>query len=1780
MSKRGAFGTLAAAVLTTLSLAFLAPAPPASAGLTGTTTNLAVSSTSTTYGNESSIVFTVDVSGGINIGGTVTVATPTTTLCTLTLPTTTCSMTKETLLPAASAAYSVKATYSGNLFYSPSTSSAIDLTVGPASTTTSLSLSTPSVTYGNESTITFTSAVTSSAGTPGGTVTIATGSTNLCTITLPATTCHPTTDTTLDASASAYPVTATYDDTTSTDFATSASSPADLTVHTATTATTLSLSAGSTTYGSESSVVFTATVTPQFDGTPHGTVTVATGTTTLCTITLPATTCSTGETKLAPSSTSYPVVAGYGGDASDANFSGSMSGTRDLTIGEQTTTTALSLSTSSTSYGNESKVSFRVTVTPLIAGTPTGLVTVATGSTTLCTFDLSSATSCTTGDTKLGPSGAAPYPVTASYAGDASFSGSASAAADLTVNQATTSTTVALSASSVGFGNESSVSFTAAVSPEFQGTPGGRVTVATGTTTLCTITLPATKCSAADALLDASSSPYAVTATYGGDANFSGSTSTPADLTVNQAATSTTLSLSATSVGYGNEASVTFTAAVSPQFQGTPGGTVTIATGGTTLCTISLAATTTCTAKDTALGAQGATYPVTASYGGGANFTGSTSAPHDLKVEQATTSTTVSLSATSVGFGDESSIVFTADVTPQFAGTPTGTVTIATGSTTLCTIALPAATTCSAQNDAVKASATPYAVTATFGGDTNFSVSASASHDLTVTASNTSTSLTLSQPTVTYGNETAVTFTVSVTSASPGTPTGTVTVASGGTTLCTVTLPTASPLCTVSSAAALATSTTAYPVTADYGGDTNFAGSTSSEQDLTVNQATTTTTVVSTSATAPYGDESTITFNASVSPQFSGTPAGTVTVATGSTTLCTMTLPATKCSAPDALLGVQPAPYSVTATYGGDGNFSGSTSAPADLTVTQAATSTTLSLSTSSVAQGSESSVVFTATVTPEFHGTPTGTVTVATGTTTLCTITLPTTTCSMPDGTIPKSATPYPITATYGGDTNLSGSASSTQDLTVTAVTSSTSLTLSSSSVAFGNESTVTFTAVVTTASGTPTGIVTVTSGGTTLCSMTLPTTTCRTTDMALPAAVGADPIVATYGGDTNVGGSTSPSRTLTVTKASSSTTVTLSAESVAYGSEESISFAATATPQFDGTPTGTVTIATGSTTLCTIDLPQTSCSPAGQETLPPQATAYPVIATYGGDTDFTGSASATHDLTVNQAATTTSLTLSASSVGSDDESSVVFTAVVTPASGSTPTGVVAVATPTTTLCTITLPTATTCSMPDGTLAASQTPYSVTATYGGDANFSGSASPPSSLTVTTVNSTTSLSLSSPAVAYGGESGLVFTAVVTPLVTGTPSGTVTITTGSTTLCTIDVAVATTCTMGQTALNAEAAAYPVVATYSGDGTFTPSASTPQDLTVVRGTPSSPSITNVPGGATEEGSFVAGVATNGDGARSVSSSTPSVCTVAGDGVTVNFLVGGSCTLTAQVGAGSNYNGAAGHPQTFTVAFAPRGYWLVGSDGGIFSFGAASFHGSMGGVPLQRPVVGITPTASRQGYWLVASDGGIFSFGDSGFYGSIPALGLHPAGSGVPNSLSAPIVAVVPSSTGHGYFMVGSDGGVFAFGDAHFAGSCPGIGGCAGTAVAVMPDRSGNGYWLVTTTGSVYAFGDAPFFGTPPGQPDPVVDAVAAPNGQGYWILFASGAVYGFGSAPGAGGPGGYVNSYNPATAIFPTADGQGYWVAAAHGDVFSYGNAPFLGSMASTPLNGPIIAASGF
>jgi len=75
-------------------------------------------------------------------------------------------------------------------------------------------------------------------------------------------------------------------------------------------------------------------------------------------------------------------------------------------------------------------------------------------------------------------------------------------------------------------------------------------------------------------------------------------------------------------------------------------------------------------------------------------------------------------------------------------------------------------------------------------------------------------------------------------------------------------------------------------------------------------------------------------------------------------------------------------------------------------------------------------------------------------------------------------------------------------------------------------------------------------------------------------------------------------------------------------------------------------------------------------------------------------------------------------------------------------------------------------------------------------------------------------------------------------------------------------------------------------------------------------------------------------------------------------------------------------------------------VASDGGVFSFGNATFHGSAGAIKLNQPVVGIANTFAGNGYWLVAKDGGIFSYGDAAFCGSTGNI-----------KLNQPVVGVAP-------------------------------------------------------------------------------------------------------------------------------------------------------------------------
>ena len=262
-----------------------------------------------------------------------------------------------------------------------------------------------------------------------------------------------------------------------------------------------------------------------------------------------------------------------------------------------------------------------------------------------------------------------------------------------------------------------------------------------------------------------------------------------------------------------------------------------------------------------------------------------------------------------------------------------------------------------------------------------------------------------------------------------------------------------------------------------------------------------------------------------------------------------------------------------------------------------------------------------------------------------------------------------------------------------------------------------------------------------------------------------------------------------------------------------------------------------------------------------------------------------------------------------------------------------------------------------------------------------------------------------------------------------------------------------------------------------------------------------------------------------------------------------------------------GPAGLPGPPTPAPPRPGYWLVASDGGVFSYGSAPYFGSTGSIALNRPVVGIAATPDHGGYWLVASDGGIFSFGDAGFFGSTGSIHLN-----------KPIVGMASTPSGKGYWLVASDGGIFAFGDAGFFGSTGSI-ALNEPVVGMASTPDGRGYWLVASDGGIFSFGDAPYLGSTGSivLNRPIVGMAATPEHTGYWLVASDGGIFSFGQAAFLGSTGSFQLN-QPVVGMAATATGNGYWLAAADGGIFAFGDAPFEGSAGALPLREPVVGVT--
>ncbi len=263
---------------------------------------------------------------------------------------------------------------------------------------------------------------------------------------------------------------------------------------------------------------------------------------------------------------------------------------------------------------------------------------------------------------------------------------------------------------------------------------------------------------------------------------------------------------------------------------------------------------------------------------------------------------------------------------------------------------------------------------------------------------------------------------------------------------------------------------------------------------------------------------------------------------------------------------------------------------------------------------------------------------------------------------------------------------------------------------------------------------------------------------------------------------------------------------------------------------------------------------------------------------------------------------------------------------------------------------------------------------------------------------------------------------------------------------------------------------------------------------------------------------------------------------------------------------------------------GYWLAGADGGVFAFGAPFFGSGVGSGTApgactfspQAPspvnsALGcstIAATPSGDGYWLLNAYRWVNPYGKAGNPEQSSCTSL--------NGATGRWVGMTSSTSGAGFWLVSSNGGVVGCGDAQAP-----YGGLTSTAltapvVGMAGTPDGKGYWLVAADGGVFSFGEAGFYGSMGGTAlkEPVVGMAATPDGKGYWLVAADGGVFTFGDASFFGSMGGQRLDA-PVVGMARAPDGKGYWLAAADGGVFSFGSAPFEGSMAGSSLTGPIV-----
>jgi hypothetical protein len=678
--------------------------------------------------------------------------------------------------------------------------------------------------------------------------------------------------------------------------------------------------------------------------------------------------------------------------------------TTDITDATGCVNPTISASTSVTPSAFGQPVTFSASASGF-AGAPTGTIEFDDGATSIGSdsLDVSGHMSFTISTLAVGP-----HAIVATYQGDSIYVATASDAVSQQCNQAATSTTLSSSQSPLMAGDTVTLTATVAVNAPGAGSPTGQVTFYDGPDVLGMGTVANGQATFATSAL--SIGDHVITAVYGGDASFAGSTSAPLTQTIQMAGATVMLASSEQPSTFGD--SVQFTATVSGTGTPvTPTGTVTFTDGTNPLGTpVTLDAGGVAALITAALG--GGVHTITAQYSGDATFNSASSSVSQT-VNPAPSATAVVLAPASSVFGQP--VAATATVTSA-AGVPDGTVTFSEGTSMLATVAVGASGTAPLNLSSLAVG--QHTITAQYSGSANFAAGNPVGAGETVGKSSSATGLSTSSTPVTPGTQVTFTATIAATAPGRGTPTGNVTFRDGTTII--------GVLLLANGSAALATSSLAvgtHSITASYAGDDSFNGSASGTVNEMVTQAAATATLVpSPGNQSSYGQN--VTFTGTISASAGGTPSGQVAFKDGNTALGSATLNPNGV-ATLVVHTLSAGTHTVAAVYSGDVNHPGGATATVTQNVSAAGTNITLGSSPRPSTVGR--AVVLTATVSggalPTDLVAIDGTVTFKDGPTVIGTGSASNGTATLTISTLLLGA--HALSANYGGAANYNGSSS-----------------------------------------------------------------------------------------------------------------------------------------------------------------------------------------------------------------------------------------------------------------------------------------------------------------------------------------------------------------------------------------------------------------------------------------------------------------------------------------------------------------------------------------------------------------------------------------------------------------------------------------------------------------------------------------------------------------------------------------------------------------------------------